>query len=200
MIKQIQLLLGSLFICLTLLFSSVQQAKASHAMGADITYVCLSGNTYKVRVTFYRDCIGIAAPPSINLNVKSISCGRNFGITCDTIPGTGKEVTALCPTAQTTCNGGSYTGIQEWVYEAIVTLPVQCTDWTFSWTYCCRNAAITTISTPGASTFYIYATLNNTIAQCNNSPTFTNKPVPFACIGQQFQFNHGAEPQVVPVR
>src|SRR5206468_359523 len=73
-----------------------------------------------------------------------------------------------------------------------VTLPMQCTDWSFSYSLCCRNAAITTITTPGSNTFYIYATLNNTISPCNSSPTFTNKPVPFSCLGQQFQFNHGA--------
>src|SRR3569832_1977926 len=26
----------------------------------------------------------------------------------------------------------------------------------------------------------------------NNSPTFSNKPVPFVCRGQQYCFNHGA--------
>ena len=190
--KQLQFIKISALIIASLLFGGTQKTYASHAMGADLTYECMGGNTYKLRVSFYRDCIGIAAPASINVNIKSVSCGRNFGITCNPIPGTGQEVTALCPTAVTTCNGGTYTGIQEWVYEGLVTLPVQCTDWTFSWTYCCRNAAITTINTPGASTFYIYATLDNTVVQCNNSPTFTNKPVPFACIGQQFQFNHGA--------
>ena len=190
--KQLQVIKITSFIIVSLFLAGIQKTYASHAMGADLTYECMGGNTYKIRVSFYRDCIGIAAPGSINVNVRSNSCGRNFGITCNPIPGTGQEVSALCPTATTTCNGGTYTGIQEWVYEGLVTLPVQCTDWTFSWTYCCRNAAITTINTPGASTFYIYATLDNTIVQCNNSPTFTNKPVPFACIGQQFQFNHGA--------
>jgi PKD repeat protein len=173
-------------------FCGIERSLASHAMGADLTYQCLGGNTYKLRVSFYRDCIGIAAPASVTVNVRSTSCGQNFGITCLPIAGTGNEVNALCPTAVTTCNGGVFTGIQEWIYEGIVTLPMQCADWTFSWTHCCRNAAINTITTPGASTFYIYATLNNTVVQCNNSPTFSNKPVPFACLGQTFQFNHGA--------
>ncbi len=175
-----------------MLFCGIRQSYASHAMGADLTYECLGGNTYKIRVSFYRDCIGIPAPGSITVNVRSNSCNQNFGVTCNPIPGTGQEVTALCPTALTTCNGGIFTGIQEWVYEGVVTLPMQCVDWTFSWTHCCRNAAINTITSPGSSTFFIYGTLNNTVVQCNNSPTFTNKPVPFACIGQTFQFNHGA--------
>ncbi|MBL0343143.1 MAG: hypothetical protein IPP71_21105 [Bacteroidetes bacterium] len=43
----------------------MQEVSASHAMGADLTYECMGGNTYKMRVSFYRDCIGIAAPTSV---------------------------------------------------------------------------------------------------------------------------------------
>ncbi|HKR05483.1 MAG TPA: PKD domain-containing protein [Bacteroidia bacterium] len=170
----------------------IQKTYASHSMGADLTYECLGGNTYKVRLSFYRDCIGIAAPTNAYVNISSASCGQTLGVTCYPIPGTGQEVTPICPSATSTCNGGNFTGIQEWVYEGIVTLPMQCTDWMFSYNLCCRNAAITTITTPGVSTFYIYATLNNVISPCNNSPTFSNKPVPFICQGQEFCFNHGA--------
>ncbi len=168
------------------------ETRASHAMGADLTYECLGGNTYRLRVSFYRDCIGISAPGTVYVSIQSASCGQNIGVTCNPIPGTGQEVTPLCPTALSSCNGGIYTGIQEWVYEGIITLPMQCTDWVFSYNLCCRNAAITNISNPASSTFYVYATLNNVISPCNNSPTFSNKPVPFACLGQEFCFNHGA--------
>jgi gliding motility-associated-like protein len=191
MVKHLQILL----IVLIALFTAIvlpKEASASHSMGADLTYECMGGNTYKIRVSFYRDCIGIAAPTNMVVNVRSISCGRNLSVTCNKIPGTGQEVTPLCPTALSSCNGGIYTGIQEWIYEGIITLPVQCVDWTFSYNLCCRNAAITNIATPNSNTFYVYATLNNTSGICNNSPTFSNKPVPFACLGQQFCFNHGA--------
>jgi PKD repeat protein len=191
MSKQLQKIL---LITITALLLMVQfrEAKASHAMGADLTYECLGGNTYKIRVSFYRDCIGIPAPNNVFVNIRSVTCGQNLGITCNPIPGTGQEVTPLCPSAVSSCNGGIFTGIQEWVYEGVITLPMQCTDWVFSYNLCCRNAAITTITNPGTSTFYIYASLNNTISPCNTSPTFSNKPVPFACVGQQYCFNHGA--------
>ncbi|MBA2349282.1 MAG: PKD domain-containing protein, partial [Solirubrobacterales bacterium] len=84
-----------------------------------------------------------------------------------------------------------FTGIEEWIYEATFTLPAQCTDWMFSYALCCRNGAISTINAPLSENIYVYSMLNNTIG-CNNSPTFTNKPVPFVCLGQQFCFNHGA--------
>ena len=170
----------------------VPQAQATHSMGADLTYECVGGNSYRIRVSFYRDCIGINAPTNVVANINSASCGYSFTQTLTPLPGTGQEITPLCPSAVSTCNGGVFTGIQEWVYEGIVTLPAQCTDWTFSYNLCCRNNAINTITTPTSSTFYIYATLNNTITPCNTSPVFSNKPVPFACLGQELCFNHGA--------
>ena len=180
----------SILVVLNVLF--IQYSKASHTMGADLTYQCLGGNTYKITLSFYRDCIGIAAPVNPLVKINSASCGQSLNVTCYARAGTGQEVTPACSSSVTTCNGGSFTGIQEWIYDGIITLPMQCTDWVFSYNLCCRNAAITNITNPGTNTFYIYATLNNTISPCNSSPTFSNKPVPFLCVGQQYCFNHGA--------
>lgn len=190
MVRKIQKII-SLF-CVIALVALTNKVKASHSMGSDLTYECVGPNQYKVRLSFYRDCIGIAAPTSVVIPVTSATCGINLSVTCNPIAGTGQEITPICPSATSTCNGGVFTGIQEWVYEGVITLPAQCTDWIFSYRLCCRNAAITTITNPTAQYIYLYATLNNTISPCNNSPAFSNKPVPFVCQGQQFCFNHGA--------
>jgi gliding motility-associated-like protein len=175
---------------LRILFSGL--VYGSHTMGADLTYQHLGGNTYRITISFYRDCIGIAAPATPTVNINSPSCGQSLSVVCTPRPGTGQEVTPTCSSAVTTCAGGAFTGIQEWVYDGIVTLPAQCSDWIFGYSLCCRNAAITNIINPSSSTFYIYATLNNLTAPQNSSPTFSNKPVPFLCVGQKFCFNHGA--------
>ena len=188
------ILQGKKILTLSLLFRLIFSGAAygSHTMGADLTYKSMGGNMYKITVSFYRDCIGIPAPANPFVTINSSSCGQSMGVTCYPRSGTGKEVTPSCSSSVTTCNGGSFTGIQEWIYDGIVTLPAQCTDWVFGYSLCCRNAAITTITNPSTNTFYIYATLNNTITPQNSSPTFSNKPVPFLCLGQQFCFNHGA--------
>ncbi|MBL0104161.1 MAG: PKD domain-containing protein [Bacteroidetes bacterium] len=111
------------------------------------------------------------------------------------IPGTGQEISPVCPSEVTTCNGGTFTGIQEYVYRGVITLPGPCADWQFSYNLCCRNNAITNLVGPGQTQMYIFSTLNNMAAPCNNSPIFSNKPVPFVCLGQQFCFNHGAYDQ-----
>lgn len=160
-------------------------------MGADLTYRCLGGYSYEITLSFYRDCAGIDADDSAYVNITS-SCFGSDSIFLQRIPGTGQEISPICPYDTTTCNGGRFTGIQEYVYRGIVTLSGPCADWTFNYNLCCRNLAITNIDNPGQTYMYIYATLNNTTGICNNSPTFSNKPVPFACLGQQFCFNHGA--------
>lgn len=168
------------------------EAYASHAQGGDLTYTCLGNNQYRLHLAFYRDCAGANAPANVTINIFSASCNQNFNATLYPVPGTGQDVTPICPTLITECAGGTYPGVQEWIYEGNIILPQACTDWVFSFTLCCRNAAINTINNPSGQNIYIQTTLNNVAAVCNNSPTFSNRPVPFICAGQSYCFNHGA--------
>ncbi len=183
------ILRGCLFV-LCWIFS-FQQAHASHSMGANLTYSCLGNDRYEITLSFYRDCVGILPDLNAIVNVQS-SCYPDAYIVLSQVPGTGQEITPVCSTEVTTCQGGTYTGIQEYVYTATVQLPANCNDWLFSYDLCCRNAAITTILNPDINNMYIYAMLDNTVTPCNSSPVFSNRPVPFVCLGQEFCFNHGA--------
>ncbi|MFZ7115670.1 MAG: PKD domain-containing protein [Bacteroidota bacterium] len=180
-----------LLILLGIAIGSAQHSQASHSMGADLTYRCLGGNSYEIELSFYRDCAGIEADSIADIFFES-SCYPSSSIQISLIPGTGQEISPACPNNTTTCNGGTFTGIQEYIYRGVINLPGPCVDWQFSYNLCCRNNAITNIDLPGNTNIYIYANLNNVITPCNNSPTFSNKPVPFACRGQQFCYNHGA--------
>lgn len=166
------------------------RASATHMAGADLTYTYLGNNQYEITYTFYRDCIGIPAQTSISLAYGSVTCGFSNVATLLPVPGTGQQITHVCPWATTTCDGGTATGIQEWEYTGIVTLPAACPDWIFSTEECCRNAAITTIVDPDNNQMHLDATLNNTVSN-NNSAVFSNIPIAFECIGQDNYFNHG---------
>ncbi len=180
-------------ICLIIAFIQMNtEAYATHAQGGDLTYTCLGGNQYGLRLSFYRDCSGTNAPGSVTIDISSVSCNQNLTATLTPITGTGQDVTPICPSLTTVCNGGNNPGVQEWIYEGNITLPQACTDWVFAFTLCCRNAAINTIINPGGENIYIETHLNNVAAPCNNSPTFSNIPVPFICANQTYCFNHGA--------
>src|SRR3954469_2189603 len=165
---------------------------ATHVQGGDITFKCLGGNQYQVTMSLYRDCAGVAAPTTLTVNVSSASCGQSYNITLNPIPNTGIEVSPICTSLKTVCQGGTFPGVQEYIYSGITTLPAQCTDWVFSANIKARNNAISTILDPGNQNLYIESKLNNKDFPCNNSPTFTNKPVPFICVGEPFCFNNGA--------
>ncbi|MBK9544148.1 MAG: hypothetical protein IPO49_17845 [Bacteroidetes bacterium] len=135
--------------CLLLLliyFTAPVTSFATHISGADITYTWVSGNTYTLDLTLYRDCSGIAAPNNVSVSYSSATCGYNLSVTLNKIPGTGQEITHPCTAGLTTCTGGTSPGIQKYEYTGTVTLPAQCTDWRFGYVICCRNCAITTLS------------------------------------------------------
>lgn len=174
-------------------FANVERAYATHAAGTDITYKCLGGLQYEITVTFYRDCEGIDEPVTAPVRVRSVLANYDQTFNAPKIAGTGQEITVPCVTANTTCNGGSVTGIRQFVYRTTITLPSARTDWTFSFAECCRNCSITTILDPCGTNneLYVEAKLNNVTAPCNSSPTFSNIPIAFVCIGQNFNYNHG---------
>lgn len=174
----------------------IQQASASHLVGADLTYTCLGNGQYEVTLTLYRDCGGISAPTNALINIASASCG----ITAPSVTlaldaaNSGIEVSQLCPAALplSECNGAStYPGIEVYVYTGIVTLPQGCDDWTLSYSLCCRNPDITNLVSPDVNDLYVETTINNVNGLCNNSPSFTTRPIPYICAGQLFNFNHG---------
>ncbi|MCC6838112.1 MAG: hypothetical protein IT234_06210, partial [Bacteroidia bacterium] len=146
---------------LILFIQSQNEAYASHAQSADITYQCLGGNQYQVSLSFYRDCAGVAAPNTATIDISSASCGQNLTLTLNRIQGTGIEVSPICAQMNTQCSGGQYPGVQEYIYRGIITLPMQCTDWVMSFSLCCRNSSIGTILNPASENIYVEAHLNN---------------------------------------
>ncbi len=175
------------------LWLSTSSLLGTHAMGSDITYKCLGGNTYEITLTIYRDCVGSALTPTQNIFISSSSCGvAQFVITAPRVSLT--ELSPLCPIQQplSTCNGGPLPGVQEHVYRTTYTFPQQCVDWKIAWQLCCRNYAITnSVITPNTR-MYIEAFMNNLTVTCNNSPYFTTAPVPYLCNGEPFSYNNGA--------
>ncbi|MFZ9941974.1 MAG: T9SS type A sorting domain-containing protein [Bacteroidia bacterium] len=164
-------------------------SSATHISGGDLTYKSLGNNSYEVTLVLYRDCAGIPVQ-----NPELISCVSASGATTSfnvyLIPGTGNEITFPCFATPTTCGGGSNPGYQRYEYKGNIILPPSI-NWNLSWQDCCRNCAITTTQGGCSNSFLIEANLNNLTAPNDNSPVFTNYPVSFVCIGQNFTYNHG---------
>ncbi|HRD51887.1 MAG TPA: hypothetical protein PKY96_04490, partial [Flavobacteriales bacterium] len=178
------------------------EARATHAMGGELTYDCIGTGQYRIRLNFYRDCNGVAAPTNCSngrqFRLRSAACGNgNNTVTlnpCFNLDGV-DVVTPLCFGAADRCtNPSAQFGIERYRYSAVVNLNAYAacgSDWIIDWDLCCRNNAITSLNNPGSRNLYLYARLNQVAAPCNNSPRYLNTPTAFACVGQAVSYNHG---------
>lgn len=163
---------------------------ASHFSGGDLTYQCLGNNQYKIILNLFRDCSSFNTPgPNYPIAVKS-SCD-SLTLSATLLNPGGTEVSQICiqQLSQTTCNNGTYAGMQRYTYEVSATL-TPCSDWVISWFDCCRNPSVN-IPTSSAEGAYFEATLNSFAVSCNNSPVLTSQPIPYVCANQEVAFNWG---------
>ncbi len=191
-------------VCILVLSGIAKSSKASHAMGADLTYTCLGGSTYEIRLTLYRDCVGISMPSEVSVDVSSLSCGMDFGLSL--LPDTlftgldtfmfGEEISPICiPWLElygSTCGTGVAPGVEVYSYSRIINMPMPCPDWKISYFLCCRNEAIDNLLFPGSQRLYVEANIDAIAGGCNSSVKFTQLPVTYICNNQPFSFNHGA--------
>jgi gliding motility-associated-like protein len=179
---------------------AAHEARATHAVGGDLTYTCVGVNQYLVTLKFYRDCNGVAAPTNCNnglsFNIRSANCGANFN-ECFTLQGV-QVITPICPSEVDRClNANGTYGLEEYTFTKLVNLGAYAgcgnpTDWVFSWSLCCRNNAITSLQNPGNQNLYLRTEMNRQVVACNNSPQFGTSPTPYYCVGQQINYNPGA--------
>ncbi len=165
---------------------------ATHVAGMDLSVTCMGGHEYLIRLALYRDCSGIAADNTVAFVIQCTSnSSLSFNMTGVPLKvGSGVEVTPNCPTTISRCLGGTIYGVQEYVYEVLVTLP-PCHYWRIGWSgntadlngLCCRNYS-NTVSSPTSQTAYIEATLDNLNAPCLSTPVFSSPLVTILSTGQ----------------
>lgn len=171
-------------------FFIYKNVSATHAMGGELIYKWITGNTYEFTYSFYRDCFGINAPPEVQLISYPFGCGDSavYPLTLLSV----EAISSVCNGYQTFCFGGYYFGYERYTYFGTVTLPFTCEDWKFSVTESARNTAITNLENAGFYGLYVESKLDNVNTPFNNSPVFTNAPVATLFINQTYHVNNGA--------
>ena len=187
-----------LFTAISLFFSVLvlmpEKSSASHMAGAEIIYIYQgTPNSYLFRIKFYRDCAGIVPTVPMPLCVSSTSLGFSTIIYLNLVSQSviPNPPCVNLPTPNCVPGFGGV-GTEEYVCEALYTLPNAATDWIFSWSDCCRNGAITTLTAGG---MYVSATLDNVTAptaSTDNSPVFNFIPYTTFCVGYPFYYDQGA--------
>ena len=113
-----------LILSLLLLFVFIpNQSQATHVMGADITYRCISNLKFEVTVKYYRSCLGVGfSNPSSQTKVRCIggSGSSNVSLTLSSI----RDVTPICSKEASRCNPkntyGTGEGIEEHTYKTTI--------------------------------------------------------------------------------
>jgi gliding motility-associated-like protein len=190
---------------LMILMVWASDTQATHFMGIDISYQCLSPCIYRITWKTYYDCTGGATPrpPNQPGNPTFTFTGTPAGCNSTPLPAGAWvrvqyiEVTPICPGFQTGCSNptSAINGVREAFYyrdyDVCTGGSNPCTKFNIGWGSCCRNGVITS----GAANGGIYTgntVIDLTITPCNSSPTFLFAPVPYICAGQPFTFNQGA--------
>lgn len=192
------------------LFLSFFISQASHYMGGEITWDCLSNGRYKFTLKLYRECggnsINFSSTETINVynhpSVSSISMTRIAQ----------NDISPNCysPTLEITCagyeNGGAANGgaVEEHVYTSTASYPngvlLQGTPpaggWIFTHESCCRNPC-TNIAGTSSKDWTLRAVMYpylgwNAYPCYDNSPAFVEKPSTVICTGYPFTYNHNA--------
>ena len=158
-------------------------------MGGELTYRCLGGMDYEVSLVLYRDCAGIPVATNENLVITSANCAQTLNVSLsvtDTV-----TITSGCTNIPTWCNGGNAPGMQVYLYQDTVTLPMACTDWVMWNSNCCRNGSILNLMNASAQSSYFEARLDNVNAPCNSAPIYQELQMPFVCNNVMFCLDNG---------
>ncbi len=175
----------------------VGSLNATHIIGGEMTFECLSPGEYRVTMKVYRDCaLGLAAFDSQAGGLTgTVSIFSEGGSNLDgqirldpplveSIPNDAENPCLVVP--PNIC-------VESGTYTFDVSLPVSDESYYIVYQRCCRNNTINNIFEPQSTgaTYFIeitpYAQEN-----CISTPTFDNFPPPVICSGFDLEFDHSA--------
>ena len=155
----------------------VPNTKATHLMGGEIVVAHIGGDDFVLHLTAYRDTLGIPFAGVANFDVYDMndSLIMTVSVPQDSISG------MLLP-------GVPY-GVEVYSFTDTVTLP-GAGEYRVEWLNCCRNGAITNLSSPLAESMSLNATITHFGAgTTNSSPVFLAPPVTYLPQNQPWQYN-----------
>ncbi len=161
---------------LCLLTSRLQ---ATHIVGGDIAVRWMSGNSFQITLTFFRDCsIGSANfDPTIELGIyDKVTNDSQQTFTMPLLTRDTLQLGDTCFTPQNLC-------VERGVYSNLVTIPDNPNGYYIAWQRCCRNHIILNIEQPDSSGMVFYVQIPDPSLH-DNSPVFGSYPNAYMCANQ----------------
>ena len=150
-------------------------------MGGQIVVTNLGGYDYEIKLTAYRDTIGIPMATAAMFQISMDSAGVMIPITLLTVPAdsiSGGLVMGV---------SAAY-GVEVYTYTDTITLPGD-GYYTIYWQDCCRNAAIINMGNAGAEYFALSTSLTVDSLNPNSSPSYLTLPVSYLPSDTLWQYN-----------
>jgi len=193
---------------------------ASHYMGGEITWECLSNGRFRFIMKLYRECNGITYStgeimhiqgyPGLTQITMALKPGANPHDGDDGILDGKTDISPHCwnyasqikclPTPSTANTGA----IEEWYFTSDVAYPAgvllsgvpPASGWIFYNDGCCRNPSVNMVN-PTSEDWFLRAIMypyngQNTNPCYDNSPVFAEVPSTVICTGYPFKYNHNA--------
>lgn len=171
----------TLIILLSLLTS---WSYAAHLVGGEISYRCLGGSNYEVRLIIYRDCRSSGAPFD-NPAIITIYDGNNVLQGNYFVPlSSQRQLPNVAPNSCTALPSLACT--EEGIYIDTINLAANASGYTLSHQRCCRNTSIANIPNPATwgSTYTIEIPPQSQSSTCNSSPQFSKPPPVALCLNR----------------
>jgi gliding motility-associated-like protein len=176
------------------LIITLQPARASHLLGADIGWKYLGSDTFIVTATVYRDCNGIPMPAQ---EMIIYTCNTSDTINLEKVGG--MNITPVCKNSCSRCGNTSCSfglGIEEYIFSGKVNLKAldpSCCKFKITWVACCYANVITTTNADATGDlYYVDGMIDICAAPNDNSPEFKNQPVMIFNVNQCQTFNFSA--------
>lgn len=181
--------LSTRFYLLTLMIFFSVQAFCFHIAGGEITYRWLTGNTYQIKLTLYRDCSNPMAADFDNSIIVAVYNKANNALVDTMVMNLGFNDSLTLSGAG--CVAPPQVCMQYGNYLATVSLPANAAGYYVVWERCCRNNTILNLINPQNDGMVFYAELPDPSLH-SSSPLFNSAPLPYICVNQFFKFGFQA--------
>ncbi len=165
---------------------------ATHIVGGEITYKCLGGNAYEIKLSVYRDCFnGVPQfddPASLGI----------FNAQFEMLDSLLLDFSQMDDTLTIYLNNPCLTKppdicVHRTTYTTVVNLPPIPGGYFLVYQRCCRNKLIRNIPLPEDVGITIITEISErTMAECNSSAVYNNWPPLAICVHEPIDFDHGA--------
>ena len=177
--------------------------RATHSVGAELTWECQGNGSYVFELVFYRDCNGF----EVNVNAENLRVWGHPSINNITVNFVERiDISPYCSPAggieQLSCGVGAEAGngpgaVERVVYRSqpiVISGTPPASGWFFTYENFSRSGALTNVENPLTKgitiTAAMYPILGAPEGQCmDSSPAFLQEPFFVSCTGDDYSYN-----------